>query len=442
LSSTGHLAPPPPRRAPSPAWPEPEPEPEPEPGAASQRRCPHCKKFKHSFEVIGSYFNTEPRPEPRVTVARVDCADWPVVCRESEVKFYPTLRMGRASDFLHRRVGDLVPLTHGYATDVEVSIVRDVAAVAGATYDADLVLSHAVPLTPAPELSAGARGPQQTMVDLRDTALATATQFRQMQETPALLRGAEARAALQGLLPFLARYHPIDTCRGSFAELEGLLPAIWAEGAEAPSDLRAFAEWEPCGGQVTWEEWGACKGSSPDQRGFSCGFWQMLHGIAASVRDEDAQPFVRAIGDFMLHHFGCHNCGEHFHKAALSPKSGGAVATARDAVLWMWRVHNIVNTFTAPWSDPAYPKEPWPPAGLCRQCSRNGGRPGADGKVEWNDEQVYLFLTDFYGFTVEGDRVRHISGAEGKSVSAAPPPRRPPRDPAARPRGARAPAAA
>lgn len=319
------------------------------------------------------------------------------------------------------------------------------------------------------------KGAQQTMVDLRDTALATViqvrpsalaaqasgvrvpgsckfktpfpahlsssnpardshlsspsspaldsrirplSQFRQMQETPALMKGKEARESLVGMLPFLEAYHPIDKCRESFGELGGLMERFWPEEEEEPAEWELFEGWEACGGEVKWEEWGSCRGSSPDQRGFSCGFWQMLHGLVLGVPDEEAQAFVQAVGEFMLHHFGCHECGEHFRRAAFSPKSGAAVASRRDLVLWMWRVHNIVNNFTAPWSDPAFPKVQWPPPSLCWQCSRDGGRPGPDGKVVWNEEQVYLFLVDFYGFIVDKDRVRHISGADGRAVSA------------------------
>jgi len=235
-----------------------------------------------------------------------------------------------------------------------------------------------------------------------------------MQQNRELMRGEEARKALVDFLPFLIKYHPIDKCRESFVELRALLADVWPEGAPEPTDFGAFERWRPCGDLVTWDTWGACRGSASDLRGFSCGFWQLLHGMTMGIGDDDAQPFVRAVGDFMMHLFGCHNCGEHFQKAALSPKSGALVQTGKDLVLWMWRIHNIVNNFTAPWSDPAFPKQQWPGPGLCWQCSKNGGRPDKDGRVQWIDDQVHLFLVDFYGYVLEGGQVRHISGSEGK----------------------------
>jgi hypothetical protein len=37
-------------------------------------RCPTCQHFQPDYEKVASYFNTEPRVKPEVTVARVDCA--------------------------------------------------------------------------------------------------------------------------------------------------------------------------------------------------------------------------------------------------------------------------------------------------------------------------------------------------------------------------------
>jgi len=133
-------------------------------------RCPHCKKFKHSYEVIGSFFNTDPRPTPHVTVARVDCADWPKVCESFQVKWFPTLRLGRPEDFVARKLDRIAELSHNHKQDVEVSIINDVAATVGAAYDTSGVFQHVVLLTPG---ATATLGPVQTMVDLRDTALAT-----------------------------------------------------------------------------------------------------------------------------------------------------------------------------------------------------------------------------------------------------------------------------
>ena len=37
-------------------------------------RCPSCQAFQPTYEKIAVFFNAEPRPQPEVVVARVDCA--------------------------------------------------------------------------------------------------------------------------------------------------------------------------------------------------------------------------------------------------------------------------------------------------------------------------------------------------------------------------------
>lgn len=36
--------------------------------------CPTCQRFQPEYEKIGAYFNAEPRVQPSVVVARIDCA--------------------------------------------------------------------------------------------------------------------------------------------------------------------------------------------------------------------------------------------------------------------------------------------------------------------------------------------------------------------------------
>lgn len=38
-------------------------------------RCPSCQAFQPAYEAVASYFHSEPRVQPEVWVARVDCAD-------------------------------------------------------------------------------------------------------------------------------------------------------------------------------------------------------------------------------------------------------------------------------------------------------------------------------------------------------------------------------
>lgn len=38
-------------------------------------RCPGCQAFQPTYEKIALFFNAEPRPQPEVVVARIDCAE-------------------------------------------------------------------------------------------------------------------------------------------------------------------------------------------------------------------------------------------------------------------------------------------------------------------------------------------------------------------------------
>ena len=37
-------------------------------------RCPTCQAFQPAYEEVAAYFHTEPKVQPEVWVARVDCA--------------------------------------------------------------------------------------------------------------------------------------------------------------------------------------------------------------------------------------------------------------------------------------------------------------------------------------------------------------------------------
>ena len=37
-------------------------------------RCPTCQAFQPAYEAVAAFFHAEPRVQPEVWVARVDCA--------------------------------------------------------------------------------------------------------------------------------------------------------------------------------------------------------------------------------------------------------------------------------------------------------------------------------------------------------------------------------
>lgn len=51
---------------------------------------------------------------------------------------------------------------------------------------------------------------------------------------------------------------------------------------------------------------------------------------------------LQAIRGYVHTFFGCRECGEHFEEMAR--ESMAAVETPDQAVLWLWRKHNLVNS--------------------------------------------------------------------------------------------------
>ena len=75
---------------------------------------------------------------------------------------------------------------------------------------------------------------------------------------------------------------------------------------------------------------------------------------------------------------------------------------ARDFALWLWRAHNKVNERlskeeeTMGTADPKFPKMIWPPMQLCASCYRSRN----NQKIEWDEDEVHTFLTNYYGKTL------------------------------------------
>ena len=92
------------------------------------------------------------------------------------------------------------------------------------------------------------------------------------------------------------------------------------------------------------QAWRGCSGSAPDRRGYTCGLWQLFHTLAARLPDtpNSGAVWLAAVKGFVGSYFQCSECAKHFMKHATGEEAR-AVATKRDACLWMWKAHNIVS---------------------------------------------------------------------------------------------------
>ncbi|CAI9607747.1 unnamed protein product [Staurois parvus] len=149
-------------------------------------------------------------------------------------------------------------------------------------------------------------------------------------------------------------------------------------------------------------QWVGCQGSRSQLRGYPCSLWKIFHSLtvqgatqpevlANTAFENDAQAVLKIMRRYIREFFGCRECAKHFE--AMAKESVDAVKTAEEAVMWLWRKHNVVNNRLAgaPSEDPKSPKVQWPTPDLCPACHEEEG-----GVHSWNEKEVLAFLKQHY----------------------------------------------
>ncbi|XP_016078123.1 PREDICTED: sulfhydryl oxidase 2 [Miniopterus natalensis] len=150
-------------------------------------------------------------------------------------------------------------------------------------------------------------------------------------------------------------------------------------------------------------KWVGCQGSRPELRGYTCSLWKLFHTLTVRAGthpealddtgfEDDPQAVLQTIRRYIHTFFGCKECGEHFEE--MAKESMDSVKTPDQAILWLWKKHNLVNSRLAGHlsEDPRFPKVPWPTPDLCPACHEE-----MRGLDSWNEDQVLLFLKRHYG---------------------------------------------
>ena len=235
---------------------------------------------------------------------------------------------------------------------------------------------------------------------------------------PAMLKGLETREALDNWLNLLIEAHPIERCRLGAQQASVVLATAWPAGTEDAATPAALREVKICGDSA-FEDWKECKGSIPSGRGYTCGLWQLFHSLSVGVSDEDSRSGARwliAVRGFVKHFFQCSDCSRNF-VAFASSESAEKVISKRDAVLWMWSTHNLVNARLkkeeedAASGDPQFPKIQWPPVKLCSPCHGS-----SSSSKEWDEGGVYAFLLQHYHARIAGKVHTERAEVESKPV--------------------------
>lgn len=144
------------------------------------------------------------------------------------------------------------------------------------------------------------------------------------------------------------------------------------------------------------QQWLACKGSSPNYRGYPCGVWKMFHYLTINAADSTSglkgsnpKVVLEAMHGYIKNFFGCADCSSHFQEMAKR-RELDKVGSWDDSILWLWMAHNEVNKRLSgdTTEDPEYPKIQFPSKERCTQCY------GKDDS--WNIPEVLHYLKQVY----------------------------------------------
>ena len=164
---------------------------------------------------------------------------------------------------------------------------------------------------------------------------------------------------------------------------------------EIKSKLKAFSD--------TYERWIGCAGSTYQYGNYPCGLWMMWHAMTVNQaallsKSDDPKAVLKAMEGFVEHFFGCQECTRHFLEMSENGKAiEQEVKNADDAILWLWKAHNVVNTRLSGdiSDDSAYPKEQFPNRQHCSHCYKNRVA-GSDSWQEFRIKSVLRFLQEMY----------------------------------------------
>lgn len=369
--------------------------------------CPHCQHFAPEFERLALGLTGRPSGHS-IFSGTVDCVAFEEFCTAWGVNGYPTLRWGRRSDFLS---DNKLTLTE----HIDQNLVKTAESVAGwiSQNTAEQVHNESIPTREhfgllvhervhEPSSQGVSQHAAQGTADNWDVQLAIGL-FLHHAFAGHAFEGKPKQALLDFLqllanrLPELRQIHDPQAdqrpCRNSLLALHANLSVANSDFVRDvylhlnDSEMKpkvdheaVDAQWQLCG--TNWSEyangWGACKGTWPGKRGYTCGLWTMLHTLAASgaAAGLDADT-VRSDHDIMRaalwFFFGCDDCRDHFFRNPVRPED---VATPNAAQLWWWNVHNGVTARVGKSErenhsgDPAYQKVQWPSPEECPHCRR------------------------------------------------------------------------
>ncbi|KAF5745215.1 sulfhydryl oxidase 2 isoform X2 [Tripterygium wilfordii] len=373
--------------------------------------CPACRNYKPHYEKVARLFNGPNAVHPSILLmTRVDCASKlnNKLCDKFSVAHYPTLFWGPSSKFVaaswkpKQEKSEISVIDDGRTAEHLLNWINKQL---GSSYSLDDEKFENEYLT------SNLSDAGQIARAVYDIEEATTTAFDIILEHKMIKL--ETRASLIKFLQLLVAHHPSRRCRKGSAEVlvnfDDLYPSA-VQSISKPDVVMgngdgALRNFQICGKEVPRGYWMFCRGSKNDTRGFSCGLWVLLHSISGRIDDGESQFAFEAICDFIHNFFICEECRQHFYEMCSSVTS--PFKKSRDLALWLWRAHNKVNEklmkdeASLGTGDPKFPKIMWPSKQLCSSCSLSRGqKDNGSGRVDWDEDEVFKFLTEYYGETL------------------------------------------
>ncbi|KAJ1263977.1 hypothetical protein BS78_09G227800 [Paspalum vaginatum] len=365
--------------------------------------CPACRNYKPHYEKVAKLFNGRDAAHPGIIVmARVDCASKVNLdlCNKFSVDHYPFLVWGPPTKFNSaqwkpKQENSELELIDAARTAER--LLKWINKKMGSSFSLDDKKYENESLLPK-----NASDPEQIIRAIYDVEEATAHALQIILEHKMIKP--DTRDSLVRFLQTLVAHHPSKRCRRGSAELLINFDDHWhtnlSLSAPESSTLLKSAGENICGKGVPHGYWMFCRGSKKETRGFSCGLWVLLHSLTVRIGDGESQSAFTSICDFIHNFFICQECRTHFYEMCSSVSS--PFKSARELALWLWTAHNKVNERLMKEekdldnADPLFPKVIWPPKQLCPSCYQSSSRT-AEGAVEWNDDEVFHFLVNYYG---------------------------------------------
>ncbi|OQV18891.1 Sulfhydryl oxidase 2 [Hypsibius exemplaris] len=285
-------------------------------------------------------------------------------------------------------------------------------------------------------------GDVPTAADVSDLVSSIVYMFSTEISTHKAIDGADL-SALQNFIQILSELMVQTIPQQTLLPLQNLAVFLRKQTSTTPLKIKGVLNAAGFDPDTFPTHWVGCKGSVPGRRGYPCSLWQLFHTMTVLALETDASQNPRvspnaldphtgvltAIFHYVKNFFSCQECSANFMRDATDLKAQTATLSNRDAVLWLWRMHNSVNRRLAGdiTEDQGHPKIAFPSAENCPQCRLRGssGEETREEVIHWKDSEVLEFLKRYYtvgksgGLNVRNAQHRELAMREHGVSSAA-----------------------